>query len=723
MRFARVLMISILVAFILGAGTAYAAEGMWPLIELSKLPFDTLKTLGLALSPEEIYNPQGTGIASAVVQMGATGSFVSPQGLIITNHHVAFGAVQKQSTPERNYLRDGFYAPSLEQEIPALDYRVLVTLSIQDVTDQITKAIPENISDLERYQAIDSKSKQLIKAGEQKGDFKCRVARMYGGKQYMLYTYFEISDVRIVYVPPEAIGNYGGDIDNWIWPRHTGDFSFLRTYVSPSGKSAPYARENVPYRPKVYLPISSAGVKEGDFAMTLGFPGRTDRYISSYEVEFQLDRQYPRSIATLEDLLKILDRAGETDSAVSLRLASEVSGLNNWLKKSYGVVEGFANWDIISKKKAQEKGLTEFLATSASLQKEYAQILPELERLYASRLLTDEMDHLLSWLNRGVRYLSLASDLYKWSIEREKPDLEREQGFQDRDSDSEKESLKNIQKNLVPSVDKEKFRYLIKKALQLPSGQRIKAIDHIFAGKSGAELDRYLEEYLTKLYGGSKVGELEPRLNMFSMSKSELQKLDDPFINLAVELRPEFDAQMERSKALSGAQSRLAPKLIQAYAEWKKTKMYPDANGTMRLSYGAVKGNHPRDAVSHSYLTTLTGVMEKETGRDPFIVPAELKNTYSADDFSRYRDSATGDVPVDFLTTNDITGGNSGSPVINGQGEIIGLAFDGNWEGVASDYLYNPEVTRTISVDIRYVLFLIDAVYHLDNLVKELTVH
>lgn len=723
MRFARVLMISIPAALILGAGITNAAEGMWPLYELNKLPFDTLKSLGLFLSPEEIYNPQGTGIAGAVVQMGATGSFVSPQGLILTNHHVAFGAIQKQSTPERNYLRDGFYAASLEEEIPALDYRVYVTLSIQDVTDQIIKAIPENVSDLGRYQVIDKKAKEIIKRGEQKGGVKCRVARTYGGKQYMLHTYFEINDVRIVYVPPEAIGNYGGDIDNWMWPRHTGDFSFLRAYVSPSGKSAPYAKENVPYHPKVYLPISLAGVKEGNFALTLGFPGKTDRYISSYEVEFQLNRQYPRTIATLEDLLKILSRAGETDSAVSLRLASEVSGLNNWLKKSYGVVEGFADWDIISKKRAEEERLTEFLGTRASLQQEYGQVLPELDRLYASRQLTDEMDHLLSWLNRGVKYLSLASDLYKWSLEREKPDLERERGYQDRDTASTVEELKNTQRNLVPSVDKEKFRYFIKRALQLPPGQRVKAIDKIVAGKSGAELDKYLEEYLTELYDNSKVGELQPRLKMFYLSKSELQKLDDPFMNLAIELRPEFDAQLERSKALSGAQSRLSPKLIQAYAEWKKAKMYPDANGTMRLSYGVVKGNHPRDAVSHSYLTTLTGVMEKETGRDPFIVPAELKSTFSANKFGRYRDSTSGDVPVDFLTTNDITGGNSGSPVINGRGEIIGLAFDGNWEGVASDYLYNPEVTRTISVDIRYVLFLIDTVYHLDNLVKELTVH
>ncbi len=708
---------------LLSGAVTMADEGMWPLYDLNKLPFDSLKARGLTLTPEQIYNPAGGGLSDAVVQVGATGSFVSPQGLIVTNHHVAFGAIQQQSTVEHNYLRDGFYAATHEQEIPALGYHIYLTQSISDVTSKVVAGLNDKMTDLERYQTIDMNTKKLIKECEKNPDYKCRVARMFGGRQYMLYAYFEIRDVRIVYVPPLAIGNFGGDIDNWMWPRHTGDFSFMRAYVAPDGHAADFAKENVPFHPKVYLPISGAGIHEGDFAMTLGFPGSTERYLSSYEVADQINNDYPRNIRTRQDILKIMDDAAAKDSAIALRLSSDNQGLNNGLKNSQGTLEGFQKSDILGKKRETERQLVEFLKAHPDLDKQYGQVLPTIDSLYKASKAFDQKDYILSSMSWQCDYLSMASRLYKRSIERAKPDLQRERGYQDRDSAQARERMKDAQINLVPSVDRDIFKYFIKKALALPQGQRIAAIDKLFAGKSGDDLDKYLDGYIADLYNRSKVGDLDTRMKMFSMSKAELEKLNDPFVNLAIALRPDQDEQLQRSKIFSGAMTRLSPKLIQALAEWKNGKMYPDANGTMRLSYGQVAGYNPKDAESRFYATTLKGVIEKESDQDPFVVPAELKKAYLANDYPDHLDATTKQVPVDFLTTNDITGGNSGSPVINGKGEMIGLAFDGNWEGVASDYLFNPEVTRTIAVDIRYVLFLIEHVYHLQNLLKELTVH
>lgn len=719
MIYRRSIRIAAIVAIVFMFASVSADEGMWPLYDLDKLSFKDLAKRGLTLTPEQIYNPEGTGIASAVVQVGATGSFVSPQGLILTNHHVAFDAIQQQSTVEQNYLRDGFYAATLAEEIPAIGYKISVTQSIEDVTKIVLADVKEGISDFERYRVIDLAIKKLVKQCESSDDIKCRVAKMFGGKQYMLYKSLELRDIRIVYVPPYAIGNYGGDIDNWMWPRHTGDFSFLRAYVGPDGQAAEYAKENVPYQSPVYLPVSAAGIREGDFCMTLGFPGYTERYASSYDIENQLTFEYPRSIKVMEDNLQIMSEAGRRDSAIALRLASDDAGINNTLKNSYGTLEGFTKADILNKKRNDERQLAEFLKTKPELERRYGHVLPELDSLYQTKRANDEKDFVLSRLNWSAEYLAVASRLYKWSIERQKPDLERERGYQERDTTSTREWLEDMQINLVPQVDREKMEYALRKALALPEGQRIAAIDKAFAGMSDGALEKYLDDAFAR----TKLGEVATRLELLKADQSTLEKLDDPFFQLAIALRPEMDERLRQNKEFSGALTRLSPQLIQAYAEWKNGSMYPDANGTMRLSYGEVKGYTPRDGERHFYLTSLSGVLAKETGVDPFIVPEQLSQFGRAKKPSRYTDPVIKDVPVNFLTTNDITGGNSGSPVINGRGEMIGLAFDGNWEGVASDYLFIPDVTRTIAVDIRYVLFLLDEVYHLDGLLRELTVH
>ena len=720
-RFVRLL---IVLGSIVIAAMAQGDEGMWPLNELNKLSFDSLRVRGLTLGPDQIYSPGGGGIAGAVVQVdGGTGSFLSANGLIITNHHVAYEAIQEQSDVAHNYLNDGFYAATTADEIPAIGYNAYVTLSIQDVTEQVLKAIPRKADDLQRNKAIEGKIKEIVKAAEKGKDVKCHVAAMYGGSQYVLYTEFEIKDVRIVYIPPNAIGDFGGDIDNFMWPRQTGDFSFLRAYVSPTGKSAAYAKENVPYHPISFLPVSSSGFKEGDFCMILGFPGSTDRYGSSFGLANRVVDKFTKSVRSLEDQLNIINAAGAKDSTVALRMASDVAGYNNSLKYYQGVLDGCTKYHLIDRKEGQEKHLTEFLSATPALQTEFGNVLPELDSLYRQMRQYSDKDFVLSLMNRGCDYLYMASYLYKNTIERAKPDLERERGYQNRDSALFRGRMKDIQVNLVPAVDQTKLKYFFRRALEIPSGQRIDALDKIFSGKSGADRDKCLDEYVNSLYAKSSVGELDARMKMLDMNQEQLEKLNDQFIVLAKALRPELDVQRERDRTLSGAESRLQPQLIQAYAAWKKGTMYPDANGTIRFNTGEVKGCRPRDGLQYYYLSGMRGVMEKETGREPFIVPDQLKKAYLAKDFGTYRDPVIDDIPIDFLSTNDGTGGNSGSPVVNGKGELTGVVFDGNWECIASDYVFLEEVTRSINLDIRYTLWLIKDVYHLDRLMKELTIH
>ncbi len=704
------------------AGVAIADEGMWPPYDLAKLPLDSLRARGLQLTPEQIYNPGAGGLTDAVIQVGATATFVSPEGLIVTNHHVAYGAIQEQSTEEHNYLRDGFYAPTKADEIEALGYTVNVTMKVEDVTSRVLGGLSDTITGLDRFNAIDHAIKEIVASTEKGTHLRCRVVPMFGGTQYIKYTFFEIRDVRIVYIPPEAIGNYGGEIDNWMWPRHTGDFAFMRAYVAPDGQPADYAKENVPYRPKVSLPFSVKGIDDGDLTITIGFPGRTSRYISSFDLDNQIDFTFPNMIRNSEEQVRIIEEIGKTDPEIELRMASDLKGVYNRLKKNRGIVEGFKRTHALDRKREEEQALAAFLAKDPALQRKYGYVLPELSRLYEGQKTTQLRDSRLNRLGRNSDFYQLSSELYRWAVEREKPDPERDRGFQERDRANARRGQKTAQINLVTVADRALFKAALQGLLDLPAGQKVDAIEELFAGKTGTARDAALGAYVDDLYARTKVGNANDRLKMFDMNRTELESQGDPFIRLSASLYPELEKMRQRDKEFEGAENLLAPKLVQAYAAWRNGNMYPDANGTMRISFGEVRGFHPRDAVDYHYHTLLGGVMQKESGDEPFTVPRELEAAYAKHDFNGYAQPGDNDIPVDFLTTNDITNGNSGSPVLNGRGEIVGLAFDGNYEAVASDYMFDPELNRTIAVDSRYILYLLDKVYHLDALRRELTI-
>lgn len=701
-----------------------AAEGMWTLDKLAQCPFDDWKSKGLALGPEDIYNPQGAALAHAVVQIGGgTGSFVSPNGLILTNHHVAFGALQRQSSVETNYIKDGFLARAYTEEIPALGYEVRCLLDIQDVTKDVLKGVNDKTPDKERHDKIEANIKKIVQKAEKGKDVETTVRAFYDGSEYHLYTYFKIKDVRIVYAPPKSIGIYGGDTDNWMWPRHTGDFSFLRAYVAPTGKSAEFATENVPFKPKKHLAFSVAPVKDGDFTMVVGFPGSTRRYRSSPEMDYTVNEYYPRAIANFRGVLDILEAEAAANPEAAIRIASTIQGFNNGYKNNVGMLEGLKKADLVGMKLEEEAALNAFMDANPDVKKKYGRVLDEIGARYADYRQFSQLTFLASYMSYVPVALRSSYTIYKWGKEQErKNDLDRDPGFQDRDEPRVRKGLELADLQYYEGTDKKILAYYLSQAARLPEGQKLLALEPVVAGLSGDELDHAVQEFVEKLYAGTKVMNKDERMKMFGMKAKDLSALGDPMIDFAAALEAQRKALEEKTDAFDGALSKLRPRLHQLRQAHQAGLLYPDANGTMRLSVGEVRGYAPRDAVVYHSRTTLGGVIEKNTGEEPFDCPEALFALYRAKDFGRYMDASLQDVPVCFLSTDDITGGNSGSPIFNGKGDVIGVIFDGNLEAVSADYHYMPDLTRAISVDSRYILFVLDKFAGAKELLNEMTV-
>jgi hypothetical protein len=696
---------------------APADEGMWPPFLLDKSPIDTWHARGLELSAKDIYSPQQGSLSDAIVQLGGgTASFVSFDGLIATNHHVAFGALQRTSSVGSDYITEGFLAGEMSEEIPAPGYEALVLLGVEDVTKKVLGSIKDGMTDQERYKATEKVSKELIAEAEKGKDVYCQVSHFYDGGQYCLYTYFKIKDIRIVYAPPRSIGEFGGDIDNWMWPRHTGDFSFMRAYVAPDGKSAEYAKENVPYHPKRHLAISVAPLKDGDFTMVMGYPGRTARYRPSASIDFTVNRYLPASIQMSRDLIDILDQEMKRGREVGIKVASLHKGLNNSYKNNVGMLEGLKKSNLLAQKIEQEKELVQYLEANPDLQKKYGHVLGEIKAQYDENLKFWKQTRLLGYLSYASSSMRSAIAIYKWSVEREKTDLDRDPGYQDRDQNTVRKRLEIADLSYEEQADKRILKYLIMALAKCD--QTYGGVEGIKPGISESEID----QMLARMYAGTKVTDKEERMKMFGMSKKQLHALNDPMIEFAAKVHARVENLEKHNEAFAGALEKLNPQLIELRAKHRGGLLYPDANGTMRIAAGQVKGYSPADAVQYHWLTTLSGVVAKTTGEGPFDTPQKLVQLHQARDFGRYVDKATGDVPVCFLSTDDLTGGNSGSPVLNGRGEMVGLVFDGNYEAISSDYQFIPDLTRSINVDSRYMLFILDKFAGAEKLLSELEI-
>ncbi|NOX89151.1 MAG: S46 family peptidase [Calditrichaeota bacterium] len=691
-----------------------ADEGMWLLNQLDQL---NLKDKGLQMDVNDIYSPGKISLANAVVNLGgASAELVSAEGLILTNHHVAFGAVQRASTRGTDYLTNGFLAKTRDEELPAPGYVARILLEMKDVTDRVLKGIDGIDDPLKRQRAVKKRIEQIEEEIENgRSDIDADIASMYSGQKYILFKYQRFEDVRMVFIPPRSIGNYGGDIDNWMWPRHTGDFSFLRIYMSPDGKGAKYSPENIPFKPKRWIKIAREPLSEGDFTFIIGFPGRTNRYSTSYAVSFAQNYYYPLAVKEFGEIINLLDEIGKESPQLAIKAVGTSKWLNNGMKNYQGNLEGMKRLNLLGEKQKQEQELQKFINSDNDLKKKYGDLLAKFESEYRKSAQTFERRFLLERFNYLAGTIpGIARGIYGTASERAKPEDERNPSFSEKNVKRTIQRLKYRYMSYAPEIDKALLKRMLLRIKALPEDQRIKGLDYIF--KDFASVD----EFVDYAYANTKLTDVAYAQSLYEKSLDELNKSDDPFIKMARALQPETEKLNKEREERRAVLNELEKQYIEVLMAWKKRPFYPDANRTIRLTYGKVSGYSPRDAVWYEPFTTLHGVMEKETGKFPFIVPEKLKELYRTRDYGQWVDQNLGDVPVAFLNECDITGGNSGSPVFNAKGELVGIAFDGNWEALTGDWKFEPVIQRAINVDIRYVLFITEKFAGADYILKEL---
>ncbi|WCT74380.1 S46 family peptidase [Sphingomonas naphthae] len=693
------------------ATPALADEGKW-------LPSQTpqiaakMKAAGLKLDPAKLGDLNLAPLTAIASLGGCSASFVSSEGLLVTNHHCVYGSVQYNSKPGQDYLADGFLAPSFAEELPgAPGTRIFVIESLKDVTADVTRGLSDKMSGLLRAERIEASRKALISACEKQPSRRCDVRAYYGGATYFLQQQLEIKDVRLVYAPPSSVGNFGGEIDNWQWPRHTGDWGFYRAYVAKDGSSATYAKDNVPFHPKAHLTIATDPLKDGDFVMVAGFPGYTNRLATAAEAKFQYGTYYPAFQKFLSDYSDAIMAATAGNKATTIAYASIVRGADNYKKNALGQIAGAEAIGLNEKKAADEKAYRDWIAASPANAK-YGYAAQALDRIVAEEEQRQIADMRRSALNRA-QLLMAARTALRWAQERAKPDAERDIGFQDRDRQSIVERLTQIERRYDPKVDRILFEQAMREYAAIPADKQDPAF---LAAVKAAGIDT--------LYSGTKLADTPTRIGWLDKPVAAFEGSDDPFIKLAVAMAPGDAKARAEGKDLEGrdqmARSVYLKGLI-AFAASKGEAVAPDANSSLRFSYGNITGKS-RDGMRWMPFTTVEGVVEKTTGREPFISPDKLVAAVKAKDYGRYADPILGTVPVDFLSTLDITGGNSGSATLNAKGELVGLAFDGTIEGVVSDWYYEPSINRSISVDQRYMRWVMEKVDGAGRLLAEMGV-
>jgi hypothetical protein len=694
--------ITIALLFILMQAVAgLAQEGMWLLTQLDQLD---LAKRGLAVTAADLYSKDKTALYSAILQIGGgTGSFVSPEGLVLTNHHVAFTALQRASTTASNFLTDGFLARKYGDEIKAPGYGALMVTEIRDVTNEVLSMAKWVKDPAEKEKKINAGIAEMTARIEKdKKDTKANVSEMFNGKQYMLFIYKQFKDLRIVYAPPMSIGNYGGETDNWMWPRHTGDFSFLRVYVAPDGSGAEYDVKNVPYKPKVWLHTTKDNLKEGDLTFIMGFPGFTTRYRTSTSVHWNQEYNYPFSIQNYREVIDLCDELTKKDPAGKLKVASLTKGLANAMKNYQGKLEGMKKTNFLQKKIEFEKEFLAWANSKNETREKYGTILAR-EKAEYTRLGDAKQRDNVYGIFQGLAGLqsSMASQIYSLAREMEKPAGERQPGLTDEAIKEAMEGLQYTYANYYEPVDKALLVRALTMAKALPAGQRITGLSYILDDNSVTP-----DQFAAKAIASSRLHEIDYAKSLYGKSSKELEALNDPFITMATKLYPMGQEIQEDNRVFGANVTEIRKEYLDALFAWKGKSMYPDANGTIRFTSGRVKGYKPRNAVWYDPITTLSGVVEKNTGAEPFNAPEGLVELSRNKDYGKWMDPVLKDVPLAYLSLCDITGGNSGSPVMNAKGELAGVVFDGNYEAMISDWQYDPELQRAITCDIRYVLFI-----------------
>jgi len=713
---------AIALLFILGlAKPMIADEGMWLPLHIARMNIGDMQKAGCKLTAEQIYSVNNSSLKDAIVSFGGfcTGEIISGEGLILTNHHCGYGSIQSHSSVEKNILKDGFWAYKKEEELPNPDLFVRFLLRMEDVSARVLAKLNDGMPEAERQKAAMAEL-QAIKAEATKGtDLYAEAKSFFDGNEYYLMVYETYRDVRLVGTPPESVGKFGGDTDNWMWPRHTGDFSLFRVYAGKDGKPAAYSKDNVPLKPRHFLPVSTSGVKEGDFNMVFGFPGRTNRFLSSYGVKLALDISNPSIVAIRDQKLKLMKEGMDADVAVRIKYASKYAQIANYWKYFIGQSQGLNRLDVVDKKLAEETAFQQWADADPTRKAKYGKVLAEMGAVFEKQrkyrksavylqeaVLGSEVIQLALSFDAFAKMLkpadgkpANAEEIAKFSAELKAGLAEH---FKDFDFVTDKKifaaTMKMFKKDVVEDQQPEFLKTVVAKKYK---GDIDKWTEDVFA-KSMFTSQANIEAFLAK--PDIKVLEKDPGYEAATAFYNNFRN------NIQPQTMP-LDIELARCNRLyvDGTMQMLKD---------KKT-FYPNANSTLRLTYGKVGAYKPKDATFYDFKTTLDGIIEKEDPSvDEFIVPAKLKEIYQKKDFGRWAENGT--VPVGFIGNTDITGGNSGSPVINGNGELVGLAFDGNWEAMSGDIAFEPTFQRTISCDIRFVLLMIDKYANAQNLINEM---
>jgi len=726
----------LLAAVALTSANADANEGKWKPDQIAGI-YEPAHAAGLELTAEQLWNPSGDertgGLLRASVNLGGcTAAFISHEGLIATNHHCAYGALQANSSIEHDYLKNGFLAKTKAEELPAKGTNVKLLRSLTDVGDKVEAALAGITDDVARAQALDLVQKQIVEACEapREGESgtvyrSCRVAGFFLGSHWELHEYVELQDVRLVYAPPSAIGEYGGETDNWLWPRHTGDFSLLRAYVDKDGKPAEYAETNVPYQPEQILPPAPAGVSPGQFVAVLGYPGSTDRQLWATEIERQRDQYLPMRAQAFAEWIAILDAAAAKDPAVGIKVAATKKTLANREKNSRGKLDGLARLGRVEVRLDEDAKLGARDEATQTL-------LDQLAAITKARRERGGKAFVLENVGVGPRTLATASDLVIWAREQDKPDLERRTGYQERNRNAMRTKLEQRAKDYDPAVDIELLASFLAHADALPDTNRIAGLDRLMGAAKGSlanlpagagveDRRAAYREVATTALGETTLGDPAEVLALFD-APAKVRASKDPVIVAARALVEDIDAQVPIDEAERGALLILGPQYFEALKTLRPTPLDSDANGTLRFSWGTIRGYTKPDGSEQRPQTVLAEAIAKHTGEGEFDLPDAVLAAAPEAGKSRWADPVLSDLPLCFLMDGDTTGGNSGSPVIDGRGHLVGFNFDRVWENVAGDYVWSDAQSRNVVADVRYLLWMLDAIEHADALLAELGV-
>jgi hypothetical protein len=692
-------------------------EGMFPLSEIQKVD---LKKAGLKIDQKEVYNPNGLSLIDALVNVGGcTGSFLSDAGLIITNHHCAFESVQLASTPENDYLTNGFVAKTMEQEIPAKNLTCKITDSYEDVSDKILSSVKDVNDPVERINAINKKIAEIIKEEQAKdASIKPEISEMFIGRTYVLFRYKIIKDVRLVYIPQRAIGEFGGESDNWVWPRHTGDFSFLRAYLAKDGSAATYSKENVPYKPKKFLKVNPNGANDGDFVFILGYPGRTFRNYPAKYVEYQEKFQLPY-ISSLYEWQNDQMAQTSVNKELELKQASRIKRKANVLKNYKGKIKGLSGIQLVNQKYAQEKELQKFIDADQNLKTQYGSLMNNIEMVY-NEIFADAKKYLvMDQLIPSSNALSAANIMLQMRKKIEAAKVEEQEKVYKEQSSAAKKQINALYDTYVLETEKRLLKRALLDGLNLPVAEQYNVIP-AYSYTKYKNHDAFVNKYVDQLFAKTKFNTEKYLSDVLDLPLKNFMELKDAMLDLAVNAAAEVDKKNAIQKVRNGKLNKLLADFVNVSILFKKTDFIPDANSTLRLTYGHVKGYTPVDATYMKPTTTLTGLIEKGTKEGDYYLPDYIRELYKKKDFGPWLTKDKTDVPLAFLYDMDTTGGNSGSPIMDENGNLVGVNFDRAFEATINDFAWNESYSRSIGCDIRYVLWVAQKVDKADNVIKEL---